>query len=418
MTATATPRQQTELRPDLLVELGRRGCLACNARDEALERYVTWFAIESHAEPATLAGLRGSLGFCPPHARRLLAVPRADAALRTPYSAIVRAARALLDDPATAAQCPACAVVDGAELRSLQRLVDELGDRDVAAAYGAGDGLCLPHLEATLRFAPFATARTLAAPLADAEELRFGSDPDANARAACRARVPQPTRQSATTIERLIERLEHDACPTCLAAGRAERRYLTWLTHEAAHRTDALAVSLEGLCPSHLHDIADAGLRGWVVAVQTRARQAEIQKMLRAPAPSAPRRWPRRASVDEWREALLRPRVCPACRAANTVERRESELLAVTLGDHRVAHRYVRSHGLCVWHALGTTASIVRDVAAVRLETIGWELEESLRKTGWDFRHEPQGPEADAWRRAPALLDGATYLGAPAGEMA
>jgi hypothetical protein len=41
-----------------------------------------------------------------------------------------------------------------------------------------------------------------------------------------------------------------------------------------------------------------------------------------------------------------------------------------------------------------------------------------VRKTGWDFRHETQGPEADAWRRAPALLDGATYLGAPAREIA
>jgi hypothetical protein len=416
MTATAT-RQPTEVRPDLLVALDRQGCLACNAREDALERYVTWFAIESHAEPGTLARLRGSLGFCPPHARKLLALPHADGVLRTPYRIVVRAARALLDNGETPLRCPACDAVDGAERLALQRLVGELGNHDVGAAYTAGGGLCLPHLEATLQFAPPRTARALAAPLAGAEQLQFGRDPDARARAECRTRVPQATRQPATTIERLFERLEHDGCPTCLAAGRVERRYLTWLSHEASHRTETLAVSVQGVCPTHLHDMVEEELRDWVVRIQTRARQADIEKLLHAPVPSR-RRWPRRPSIDDGPEALLRPRVCPACRAAMNVERSETELLAVTLRDRRVAEHYSRSHGLCLRHALGTTASIVRDVAAVRLETIAWELEESVRKTGWDFRHETQGPEADAWRRAPALLDGATYLGAPAREIA
>ena len=96
------------------------------------------------------------------------------------------------------------------------------------------------------------------------------------------------------------------------------------------------------------------------------------------------------------------------------MERSEAELLEIALGDARVADHYRRSHGLCVRHALAARAPLAREVTASRVELAGWELDEARRKGGWDYRHEPPEPEASAWRRVLALLDGATYLGGPA----
>ena len=131
------------------------------------------------------------------------------------------------------------------------------------------------------------------------------------------------------------------------------------------------------------------------------------------------RRRPVEAETDVARAILTRRGLCRACLAAETVERRETELLHVLLGDRRVAERYAVSHGICVHHALAASpdapaADPLRGRTIVRLQTIAWELDELQRKGGWDFRHESPGPEATAARRALAQVDGRVFLGAPA----
>jgi hypothetical protein len=53
-------------------------------------------------------------------------------------------------------------------------------------------------------------------------------------------------------------------------------------------------------------------------------------------------------------------------------------------------------------------------VTRARLQVLAWELGELDRKAGWSTRHEPSGPERDAWLRAFAAVDGHVFLGGPA----
>ena len=41
-----------------------------------------------------------------------------------------------------------------------------------------------------------------------------------------------------------------------------------------------------------------------------------------------------------------------------------------------------------------------------RLSVLQWEVDELIRKAGWQFRHEPKGAEQSAWRRAAEHLAG------------
>lgn len=78
---------------------------------------------------------------------------------------------------------------------------------------------------------------------------------------------------------------------------------------------------------------------------------------------------------------------------------------------------YDRSHGVCAWHAAileGGLAGPARDLAQTRLAVLTWELDELDRKSRWSTRHEPSGPEGDAWLRAFAAVDGHAFLGGPA----
>jgi hypothetical protein len=58
-----------------------------------------------------------------------------------------------------------------------------------------------------------------------------------------------------------------------------------------------------------------------------------------------------------------------------------------------------------------TGDALPREVLRARLQLLGWELAETRRKGEWWTRHERQGREMGAWRRAPTLLAGDTYLG-------
>jgi hypothetical protein len=59
-------------------------------------------------------------------------------------------------------------------------------------------------------------------------------------------------------------------------------------------------------------------------------------------------------------------------------------------------------------------AAPARAVLLGRLDVLGWELAEADRKQAWALRYQPTGPEADAWLRAAAIVDGRVFLGGPA----
>jgi hypothetical protein len=63
-------------------------------------------------------------------------------------------------------------------------------------------------------------------------------------------------------------------------------------------------------------------------------------------------------------------------------------------------------------------AAPVRGVLLARLDVLAWELAEADRKQAWALRYQPSGPEATAWLRATALVDGGVFLGGPASRLA
>jgi hypothetical protein len=79
-------------------------------------------------------------------------------------------------------------------------------------------------------------------------------------------------------------------------------------------------------------------------------------------------------------------------------------------------------HGLCVRHAVlagtGPSAALARAGVRARLAILDWEIDEAGRKQGWNARHESPGPEQTVLVRLAALLDGRTFLGAPAQPLA
>jgi hypothetical protein len=407
------------------VFLDAAACPICEYCTEAEDQFFRWFEIESFADPAMHAHLRRSVGFCPPHERRALRIDQL-----APTPAIVRGALDQLDGaPPARGECPACHSVRQAREHAESMLATVLASPALRARYvGREVGVCLPHLRATIATGALEPARVLAEKLrddlsdADALEVVAGRDRDAPARAELRIAVSAaPLTDAATSAD--VERAawQHAACPICLAASRAERRYLDWRRHE--ERSDAIDLHQEPgvLCASHLHDLAAADAQAGARAAG-RARQRwlhELNAVLRHWPP------PPRTRLLQLRQAPAPRRFeapfCPACQACAGAERRHLDLLLRLLAQRPNADAYERGHGVCLRHASATgdgpSATLVRHALRARLREIEWEVAEAARKKGWDARHERPGPERTARLRLSGLLDGMTFLGTPAGQL-
>lgn len=389
--------------PDVLFLLGQPGCVLCRVRNDAAGTWVRWFRMENHHDPELLDRLERSVGFCPPHTRRLLAEAGARL-LRQPLGSAVRGARRRAEQikiqprrgwlrrrPAPA-PCPLCRVTRERERSAADDLAAALGHPLVAAAIRDRGGLCvrhlldlLPRLSSRVQVGPAAAAARLCALVPGGAESRFmlaGRNPDAFARlpylkAHVRQLDAQTDRCRVHPADRLIADLVGDSCPACRAVGRAQARYLRWLDRAVPSRTAAL-------CPRHLHDsqvTAGAGTRV-VSACHAAARD---QLMALAAGTSA-------RSAD---------RPCGACQAGEDAERRQLSLLRACLPDAGVRRALDDAHGMCLRHAAVVAAD--RDAVPVvsRLVT---QLLLAQRDLADDC-------EQDAWRRIPALLDGEVYLG-------
>jgi len=108
--------------------------------------------------------------------------------------------------------------------------------------------------------------------------------------------------------------------------------------------------------------------------------------------------------------------VCPACAWSEKMERIYLELLLQhLLSEDGLRDPYEKSEGLCLPHFRQALA-LVRDEqvfdALLGAQRAVWaglvaELGEFIRKSDHRFRHEPMGPEKDAWIRSIAALVGA-----------
>lgn len=437
MIATANkcvqPHQAGSALPSELACLLRTDeCPACQFLGKADRSFFSWFVNENHTSATVQAQLRASMGMCPAHSRRLIQDPGAGAVVTTVVREGLAGARARLRDELPVGPCPACASLSRSAHDVAHLLIDGLEHEDHLKDYLEHRGVCLEHVFALSEFASPELMIVIAQRLLRSLRLRDApatlvllacADRDGPSRVRWRIGLPA-FRQSCSTIVQLCEHLRVDACPICLAGGLGGRRYLDWWT-QASHTDDpSLRTDPGELCSAHLHDLALADAPAGRRAID-RKRGATMRalELLLAAMPETPRASKRRhatdAAVSREVQRILTPlHQCPACRAQSTAEVREAELLQAAIALPKVRATYEAGHGLCVRHvrrlASGTAAQVAHRLVDARLAVLQWELEEIRRKYAWECRHEPAGPEQDAWLRGLAQIDGRVLIGAPA----
>jgi len=436
--ATDGTAETREVKPGRLIsELERAlkepGCPVCQFVRESERSFFSWFQIESYTAAEVQARLRAAIGMCPGHSRHLIAALGEGEGhiMTTVMRHALAGARQTLRDRGQPGLCPACEAAAFGAQRGRSVVLGGLSDPAHARLYSHHDGICLPHLRHAAEAADRSALRLLAERLAESIPERDGSalvaamagvDADARARAAWRERLAEPPGQG-STVARLCGQLELESCPVCLARGQADRRYVQWFVERASERDPSLETDPGQLCAPHLHDIAVIDEAGAASAAQrqravTLGQLQRLRERLDQPPPP-PRRGRRGANenLTPGANELGSTDHCPACHARDGVERSQLALVSASLALRPVREIYEHGHGLCVRHALqipeGRAAELTHRHADGRLAVLSWEVEETARKYAWAFRHEPGGPEADAWIRALGQIDGRVFEGAP-----
>lgn len=408
------------------------GCPVCRHVEEAERSFFSWFEIESFCTAEVQAQLRAAMGMCAVHTRRTIEQIGEGHIMTTVARQAVAGARACVGGEVAPGCCPACEAAAGSTERAIGLVLDGLADRGHARLYAECSGMCRLHLIRATPIAEPATLKLIVERLRDsldeAESIELvglltGVDRDGSRRRRWRQHLPdQPVASS--TVDGLCERLAIDACPVCLAIGSSEREYVGWFLARGREQDPSIRTDPGELCSIHLSDTALAD-RDVAADAAVRARERgreELQRLLaKLPLRSSQARRQRRNHRGELEGPKARftaERHCPACHARGQIERRQLALLSALIALAPVRERYVHGHGLCVYHVLalgaGELARLARRRADARLAVLGWELDETARKYAWACRHEPSGPERDAWLRALGQVDGRVFEGCPA----
>lgn len=371
------------------------GCPVCRYAAEANDRYLGWFALEGHAQPAVITTLCASLGMCARHTRRLMSQPGASVRLTAVYRYVMTAARdRLAGKPGRTMTCPGCEHDEAATRRALDTLLEGLADSAVLHRCQDLGGLCLPHLDAATAAGPRRPVSWLGETLRERIAARsvpcdwlVGTDRDADTRAVLRRQLPLRATEAWA------------ACRACLAAAEAEKDALERLPGLAS---DGPSPAFS-LCAGHLADAAtavhgrSAGLR-MLLAWQAQCRTSPSQKK----------------SLHWLRGSRSRDPVtqCRICRA-----RRTAALQALTrVSDAPTApdRELPCVRHLIILRTANPRAGIVGTPAAVRgAGELADELAAAFDRMAKERSNHRDVPASDAWRRAAAFLDGAVFGGCP-----
>lgn len=369
------------------------GCPVCRYAAEASDRYLGWFALEGHAEAATITRMCASLGMCARHTRRLMSQPGSAVRLTAVYRYVVSAARdRLAGSPGRPTACPACEHDDAAARRALDTLLEGLADPALLRRYQDLGGLCLPHLNAaalagrhrTVTLLAETMRETTAAPRVQCDWL-VGTDRDAETRAVLRRTLSRSGSHPTT------------ACAACLAGARGEQAALALLPGLASDGQGPALMLL--LCAAHLADAATtvdrpAGVRE-LVAWQTACLTSRLHKS--QPWPRAGLR--RRHTRDD----------CTICTASRDAALRTLGNLARPTGGAMLCVR----HHLILRTADPRAGKLLAPAAVDRAAELVGELADAFDRFTWARSRGSQAPDSGVWRYAAAFLDGAVFGGCP-----
>jgi hypothetical protein len=167
---------------ELLDALQAGGCALCRLGQRASDSYLNALLYEGVTDVGTRDELRAGRGPCHRHAWRMAHKRGSILGTAIIYRDVVNTLTKVLEEEATAApgrlrgnrtanlgrrlaataSCPACRLESDAVQRGAKTLLKHMKDPQVAAAYVAGGGLCLPHFQLALSHAGEGAAHTLA----------------------------------------------------------------------------------------------------------------------------------------------------------------------------------------------------------------------------------------------------------------
>ena len=188
-------------------------------------------------------------------------------------------------------------------------------------------------------------------------------------------------------------------CPLCRVAQKLDREYIWYFSDEWSSEEwaiDAFAAA-RGFCAQHAEQLREVEVIGLASTVGISDLYLETAQRLIRDLEAL--------EDDGWLEQAE----CPACEHRRQgVDEHAAFLFRALAESPEFRAAYEASPGVCVEHfqMLWDTSqhaedrTLLREVQLRAISRLAMELGEHLRKQRAEFRHEPPGPELDAWQRA------------------
>jgi hypothetical protein len=258
-------------------------------------------------------------------------------------------------------------------------------------------------------------------------------------------RVSDLVKKNLLTMD-ILEGIERsDGCPLCYLWTKSEERLLRHLlTNEVVMDPDfrKKVTAAKGFCNRHMHLLYRTAYSGRTENGRGYARymQGVVEKIVEQIAPLTAdlegieladskifflKRKQKLSLLDsKIKHATRGQKPCPACESLWSLDRIHLHTLVQMLEDKEFRKEFKSSRGLCLPHFLSAMQMLNRAkfenpliVARTLIETeikslklVGSYLSEFVRKSSWNFRKEPRGPEINANHMVLILLAGTEGL--------
>ena len=224
----------------------------------------------------------------------------------------------------------------------------------------------------------------------------------------------------------LFDAFAVSGCPVCTLAGQAVLRYMTSTNYDSVSDPEIrkLFEASQGFCNRHAHQwLREAFVLG-TAHIYRDVLLVDTEDLRRQSFRGQPLAQKMGAMFGRGRAEAPLARATEPCPACVILEETESRLLRTLnkgLGDSTFSDAFATSDGLCIPHLRVALASAPNQVAfnalkARSLQTqdlLIAQLNETIRKHDYRFRHEPAGEEKGSPHRAVDHVAGAEGIDSP-----